>query len=195
MAVNRSDESMSEIKLAEELDPFSWDRSQCFGWHCLFTKGYDEAITLAQEGVRLNPKNAWAHIILGWSYEQKSMIDEAIIEFQGALSEWRDNSLPLAGLSHAYAISGRTGEAREILEKLLEMSKLRYVPAYDIAVVYVGLGDRSRAFEWLAKAYEERSGFLVYIKCDRRFDGLRSEPQYAALLQRIGLPAETVSAN
>ena len=188
MAVNRTEESMSEIKLAEELDPFSWDKSQCFGWHCLFTKGYDEAITMAREGVRLNPKNAWAHVILGWSYEQKSMIEEATVEFQDALKVWKDNSLPLAGLGHVYGISGRTQEAREILEKLLEMSKQRYVPAYDIAVAYMGLGERAQAFEWLSKAYEERSGFLVYIKCDRRFDGLRSDPLYEALLKRIGLP-------
>jgi len=68
------------------------------------------------------------------------------------------------------------------------MSKQRYVPAYDIAVAYLGLGERPRAFEWLSKAFEERSGFLVYIKCDRRFDALRSDPRYEDLLQRIGLP-------
>ncbi len=195
MAMNRTDESMSEIKLAEELDPFSWDKSQCFGWHCLFTKGFDEAIALARDGVRQNPKNAWAHIILGWSYEQKSLIKEATVEFQEALSEWKDNSLPLAGLGHVYGISGHTKEAKEILDKLIEMSKQRYVPAYDIAVAYMGLGDKPQAFAWLSKAYEERSGFLVYIKCDRRFDGLRSDPQYTALLQRIGLPTGPAMAS
>ena len=194
MAMNRTDESMSEVKLAEELDPFSWDKSQCFGWHCLFTKGYDEAIMMAREGIRQDPKNAWAHIILAWSYEQKSMIDEAVAEFQAALAEWKDNSLPLAGLGHVYGISGRTKEAREILEKLLDMSRQRYVPAYDIAVVHMGLGDKTGALDWLSKAHEERSGFLVYIKCDRRFDGLRSEPRYSALLQRIGLPPGVATA-
>jgi serine/threonine-protein kinase len=193
MAMNRTEESMAEIHLAEELDPFSWDRSQCFGWHCLFTKGYDEAIEQALRGVELDPKNAWAHIILGWSYEQKSMIKEAIGEFESALSQWKDNSLPLAGLGHAEAISGREKEAREILGKLLEMSKNGYVPAYDIAVVYMGLGEKAQVFEWLSKALEERSGFLVYIKCDRRFDGLRSDPLYEALLSRIGLPLRAIT--
>jgi serine/threonine protein kinase/Tfp pilus assembly protein PilF len=193
MAMNRTEESMAEINLAEELDPFSWDRSQCFGWHCLFTKGYDEAIEQARRGVQQDPKNAWAHVILGWSYEQKSMIKEAIGEFENALSQWKDNSLPLAGLGHADGISGREKEAREILEKLLEMSKKGYVPAYDIAVVYMGLGEKAQAFEWLSKALEERSGFLVYIKCDRRFDGLRTDPRYEALLNRIGLPLPAIT--
>jgi eukaryotic-like serine/threonine-protein kinase len=193
MAMNRTGESMAEINLAEELDPFSWDRSQCFGWHCLFTKGYDEAIEQARKGVQLDPKNAWAHVILGWSYEQKFMIKEAVGEFQSALSQWKDNSLPLAGLGHADAISGHEKEAQEILGKLLAMSKERYVPAYDIAVVYMGLGENAQAFEWLSKALEERSGFLVYIKCDRRFDGLRSDPRYEALIKRIGLPLPAIT--
>jgi TolB-like protein len=195
MAMNRTEESMAEVKLAQDLDPFSWDRSQCFGWHCLFTKGYDEAIEQARRGVQMNPKNAWAHVILGWSYEQKSMIKEAIGEFQSALSEWKDNSLPLAGLGHAYGISGQKREAQEILAKLLEMSKTTYVPAYDIAVVYMGLGESPQALDWLTKAYEERSGFLVYIKCDRRFDGLRSDRRYGELMARIGLPAVTTIAS
>jgi tetratricopeptide (TPR) repeat protein len=188
MAMNRTGESMAEINLAEQLDPFSWDRSQCFGWHCLFTKGYDEAIDLARKGVQMDPKNSWAHVILGWSYEQKSMIKDAIAEFQDALSAWKDNSLPMAGLVHVYGISGHKKEAQGILEKLLEMSKQKYVPAYDIALVFMGLGEKPQAFEWLSKAFEERSGFLVYIKCDRRFDGLRSDSRYDALLKRIGLP-------
>jgi hypothetical protein len=59
---------------------------------------------------------------------------------------------------------------------------------------FMGLGERPRAFEWPAKALEERSGFLVYIKCDRRFDGLRSDPRHEALLKRIGLPPGTVKS-
>jgi hypothetical protein len=73
------------------------------------------------------------------------------------------------------------------------MSKNGYVPAYDIAVVYMGLGEKAQVFEWLSKALEERSGFLVYIKCDRRFDGLRSDPLYEALLSRIGLPLRAIT--
>jgi serine/threonine protein kinase len=192
MAMNRIDESLSEVKMAEALDPFSWDKSQCFGWHCLFAKGYDDAVMMALDGVRADPKNSWAHVILGWAYEQKSMIPEAIAELQAALTLWKDNSLPLAGLAHAYAASGRTKEAREILGKLLEMSKRTYVPAYDIAVVYEGLGDDAQAFEWLTKAYDERSGFLVYIKCDRRFDRIRSDPRFESLIQRVGLPLAAI---
>ncbi|MGB7294539.1 MAG: protein kinase, partial [Candidatus Aminicenantales bacterium] len=190
MAMDRTEESMAEVKLASELDPFTVDMSMCFGWHCLSTSDYDEAIELAHKGVRMDPKNAWARVILGWAYEQKSMNKEAIAEFQNALKDWEDGPLPLAGLGHAYGIDGREKEAREVLEKLLEKSKRTYVPAYDIAAVYLGLGEDGPAFEWLSKALEERSGFLIYIQCDRRFDSLRSDPRYEALLKSIGLPLD-----
>jgi len=190
MALGRAEESMAEVKLASELDPFAWDHSLCSGWHCLFSSDHDDAIEIALQSVKVNPKDAWARIILGWAYEQKSMIKEAIAEFQMALGNWKDSSIPLAGLGHAHGVSGHRTDAQEILGKLLERSKRTYVPAYDIAVVYVGLGDKDQAFDWLAKALEERSGFLVYIKCDRRFDVLRSDPRYEALLKRIGLPLE-----
>jgi tetratricopeptide (TPR) repeat protein len=188
MALDRREESMAEVKLASELDPFAWDKNLCSGWHCLFTADLDEAIELARKDIQANSKNAWARVILGWAYEQKSMIKEPIVEFQGALDNWKDNSLPLAGLGHAYGIAGKKKEAQEILEKLLAMSKRKYVPAYDIAAVYIGLGEKNQAFTWLSKALEERSGFLVYIKCDRRFDGLRSDPRFQDLLRRMNLP-------
>ena len=188
MAMDRMEESMAEVKLSAELDPFANEMTLCFGWHCLGTADYDDAIELARRGLQMDPANAWAGVILGWAYEQKSMTKEAIGEFQKALGQWKDNSLPLAALGHAYGISGQKEEARAILGKLLERSKATFVPAYDIAAVYAGLGEKDRAFDELGKAFEERSGFLIYIKCDRRFDALRSDARYEALLERIGLP-------
>jgi TolB-like protein len=194
MAQDRMEESVAEVKLASGLDPFANPNHLCSGWHCFSTAGYDEAIGLARQDIRANPKDAWAHVTLGMAYEQKSLIKEAIVEFQNARDNWPGNFLPLADLGHAYGIAGQKKEAQEILEKLLgdklsEKSKHTYVSAYDIAAVYVGLGEKIQAFEWLSNAVEERSGFLVYIKCDRRFDGLRSDSRYEALLKRVGLPS------
>ena len=193
MAQDRMEESLAEVKLASELDPFANPNHLCSGWHCFSTAGYDEAIELARKDILAGSDVSWAHVTLGMAYEQKSLIKEAIVEFQNAVDNWKDNFLPLADLGHAYGIAGKKKEAQEILEKLLaekllEKSKRIYVSAYDIAAVYVGLGEKDQAFEWLSQALEERSGFLVYIKCDRRFDGLRSDPRYEALLKRIGLP-------
>ena len=193
MALDRMEESVTEVKLASGLDPFANPNHLCSGWHCFSTADYDEAVGLARKDVLAGADVSWAHVTLGMAYEQKLLIKEAIVEFQNALDNWKNNFLPLAALGHAYGIAGKIEEARGILEKLLE-EKLSgkperiYVSAFDMAAVYVGLGDKDRTFEWLSKALDERSGFLVYIKCDRRFDGLRSDPRYGALLERIGLP-------
>jgi len=193
MAQDRMEESLAEVKLASELDPFANPNHLCSGWHCFSTAGYDEAIELARKDILAGSDASWAHVTLGMAYEQKLLIKEAIGEFQIAVDNWKGNFLPLADLGHAYGIAGEKKEAQKILErllaeKLLEKSKRNYVSAYDIAAVYIGLGEKDQTFEWLSKALEERSGFLVYIKCDRRFDGLRSDSRYEALLKRIGLP-------
>jgi serine/threonine-protein kinase len=192
MAQDRMEESMAEVKLASGLDPFASPNHLCSGWHCFSTAAYDEAVELARKDVLSRSGVSWAHVTLGMAYEQKFLIKEAIVEFQNAVDNWKNNFLPLAALGHAYGIAGKKKEAQEILEKLLEeklsqKSERIYVSAYDIAAVYIGLGEKDQTFDWLSKALEERSGFLVYIKCDRRFDGLQSEPRYAALLRKIGL--------
>ena len=150
------------------------------------TQSYDESIEYAKKGL----PNPWAHVILGWAYEQKSMFPEAIAEFESAIANWKNVSMPIAALAHTYAITGKKKEAQDLLNQLIEQSKERFVSAYDIAAVHVGMGDANQAFEWLDKAYEERSGFLPYIKCDRRFNPLHSDPRYQKLLERIGLPLQ-----
>jgi len=183
MVMGRGEESLAESKLSSELDPFGFVTA-CTGWHCMTTHAYDESIEFAKKGL----PNPWARVILGWAYEQKSMFPEAIAEFDKATADWKGVSMPVAALAHAYAVTGKKKEAQDLLKKLVEQSKELFVPAYDIAAVYIGLGNTDQAFEWLNKAYEERSGFLPYIKCDRRFNILRSDPRYQKLLQRIGLP-------
>ena len=126
-------------------------------------------------------------MILGWTYEQKRMFPEALAELRTAVQLSGDAPLTLASYGHALAASGDRRGAGEVLEKLLALAKARYVSAYDIAIVYAGLGDRERAFHWLDQAQRERSSFLPYITWDRRADNLRSDARFHLLLQRLGL--------
>jgi hypothetical protein len=75
-----------------------------------------------------------------------------------------------------------------VLAELKDLSKRRYVAPFDIALVYMGLGDKSRALEWLEKAYEDHSDWLAWIKVWPQFDSLRGEPRFQDLLRRLGLP-------
>ena len=85
-------------------------------------------------------------------------------------------------------MAGRRAEALNLLSELEERSKRSYVPSYDVAIVYVGLGDNEGAFAWLEKAYEERCSRLIWLKAEPLFEPLRSDPRFGDLLRRIGLP-------
>jgi Flp pilus assembly protein TadD len=88
-----------------------------------------------------------------------------------------------AGLGHAYAVAGRTREAREQLDRLKAQSEKEYVPSMLFAFLYIGLGDKESAFEWLRKACEERSDYMMYLKVDPAFDELRSDARFEPLLR------------
>ncbi len=189
MAMGRGEDSVAESKRSVELDPFDQVLVACVGWQSLYARHYDEAVQYAEKAIRIAPNNGWGRTILGWGYEQKSMFKEAIEQFQNAIPLLSEaEAMPTASLAHVLAISGRRREAEAVLTRLKERAKKSYVPALDIAVVYAGLGEKDRAFEWLERAYEERSGRLVYIKGDPRLDALHPDPRFEDLVRRIGLP-------
>jgi tetratricopeptide (TPR) repeat protein len=185
----RGEESRAETNRAVDIDPLDLDLTACWGWHCVFTHQADEAVQHCQQALSADPNEWWAHVVLGWAYEQKSMYPEAIEQFQKANSIWSDTALPATSLAHAYAASGHTAEAQKLLAQLLQRSKQKYVSAYDLAVVYAGFRDRDRAFQWLDKAFDERSSFLTHIRWDPRLEGLHSDPRFQELVRRLGLPS------
>ncbi len=91
-------------------------------------------------------------------------------------------------LGHAYAVAGKKSEAQQILRQLKSHSGKSFVSAYDIATIYVGLGEKERALTLLEDGYEQRAEGLVWLKVDPVLDSLRSDPRFADLLRRVGLP-------
>ena len=116
------------------------------------------------------------------------MFEEAIEEIQKTVEISGGIPQSVSSLAHAFAVSGKRNKALKILDDLKEQSRRRYISAYDVAIIYAGLGDRKQVADWLEKAYQERSIGLASIKVDPRFDPLRSDPRLQDLLRRIGLP-------
>ena len=147
---------------------------------------YDRAIEAYRKILELDRDNALAHLWLGASYQQKSMYAEAIAEYEKARQI--DNSPWVLGwLGNGYAVAGRTADARKVLTELEQMAKQRYVSPYNNALVYVGLGEKDEALDWLKKADEERNDYLIYLKVEPLFDSLRADPRFGELLKRVGL--------
>jgi len=178
---NRGRESADECKIALEHDPYDPGLIACQGWHELWAGNYDGAIEWSRRALSFG-ENGLAYLIMGWTYEQKGMFQESISGLQKAFP-----STPrTASMAHALALSGKRDAAEDILSQLLEDAKKKYVSAYDFGIIYTGLGDNNRALEWFDKAYQERSGFMIYAYLDPRLKSLRHESRFQNLLHRAG---------
>jgi hypothetical protein len=91
-------------------------------------------------------------------------------------------------IGHVHAVAGSRADAERVIEELQRKSVERYVSPFEIALIHVGLGDRDRAFEWLDKAFRDRSDLLVYLKVDPRLDPIRSDRRFTALVAKVRLP-------
>jgi TolB-like protein/DNA-binding winged helix-turn-helix (wHTH) protein/Tfp pilus assembly protein PilF len=187
-AMGRFDDALKEVKRAHELDPLSVIISTDIGFNYYYRHNYDEAINQLRTTLSVSPKFPLAHLWLGRAYQQKKMYSEAIDEFNetdAALPGW---VVTIAGMGHAYGEWGHPAEAKEVLMRLNKMAREKYVTPYGVALVYAGLGDKDQAFAWLNKAVAGRSHWLVWLNLDPRWDQIRSDPRFADLAKRVGLP-------
>jgi len=181
-------EAIAELKQAQELDPLSLIIGVALAI-TLFcgTRQYDRVIEECQKVLEMDPNFGGALNVLGMVYRERAMYEKAIEAFRKARAFDEGNTWITAELGHAYAASGKRSEAEKVLDELQQLSKRRYVPPDNIAMVYLGLGEKNLVFEYLEKAYEDRSVGLAWLKADPIFDSLRSDPRFTALLERIGL--------
>ena len=187
MVQGRFDEALVEMNRASDLNPLSPALNLALGYRFYYAHQYPEAIEQIQKTLAMDAKFVPAHVFLGRAYEQKGTYPEAIAEMRKALELSEGDTNELAAVGHAYAVAHQAGEAKKILDQLKERSQQTYVQPSLIARIHVGLGDNNQAFDWLQKAYEDRSAGLLYLKVDPAFDGVRSDPRFIDLLRRVGL--------
>ena len=188
MSRGRADEAIAASNRARELDPFSLSISAQRGFLLENARRYDDAIAQLRSVIEMDPNHYSAYWMLGHTYAANKQFDEAIAASQRAvdLSGRTPGALGILGL--AYGLANRKTEANKVLDELLQLNKTRYVTPAAFVNVYIGLGDKDKAFEWLEKALQERSNYVAYLKVFPIVDPLRSDPRYEDLLRRIGLP-------
>ena len=187
MAIGRLADSEAESRRAVELDPVGEGLTSCLCWHSFATRDYDQSVRLAEKFLRSHPDDPWERTILGWTYEQKRMPEQAIAQFKRAVKLTKGAPFFVAALGHAYAVAGNRREAEETLQILSDRATKSYVSPFDLALIHAALGEKDKAFALLDKAVSERSTFLVYSKWEPRLDPLRSDPRFQDLLRQIGL--------
>ena len=185
--MGRHEDAMRELRRAVEIDPLSIVMNATGGLAFCYARQFEAGIEHLRKTAELDPRFALLRHNLGICYLPLGRFEEAISEFQRVL-QLDDNPRALAALACTYGRSGRQADAERELAKLHEAAKTKFVSPYFLGCVYAALGDADKAFEWLEKAYRERSDWMTYIKVDPDLDSLRADPRFGDLLRRMNLP-------
>ncbi len=178
-------EALTEVEKSVDLDPVSGSTFHSEGFIYYFSRQYDQALAVSKtvRGLKINLPD-W-NFLLGATYTEKGMYPEAIAAFRNT----GGGPYARGHLGNTYARANRRDAALEVIAGLQEDVRATGVGRYEIALVYAGLGDKEKAFEWLENAYHAHDVGLVYLKIDPCLDPLRSDPRFADLLRRVGLAA------
>lgn len=184
----RHTQALAKIKRARELDPLNLRINALEGQFLIHAGQTDEALARLQKTSELDPNYWLAHLFASSAYIEKGMFAEALAEARKARELSGVSTHPIAFAGYALAKSGKQAEARSELEGLLKLSTERYVPAYNVALIYNGLGERDETLAWLERGFEQRGALLIFLKVEPKWNNLREDPRFVDLLRRVGLP-------
>jgi TolB-like protein/Flp pilus assembly protein TadD len=184
-ARGRHAEAIRESERSCELDPLCLDVGTAAAWVRYAAGDYDAAIDQCRNTIDMDPEYLAARRLLGAAYLQSNREAEALAELQSAATLGDDDPLVLACLAHAKAVTGSPREATALIVRMRRLAAERYVSAYYLALAYAGLGSRDDAFRALEQAWLDRDPALAFVCVEPRFEPLRTDDRYAALLNRM----------
>ena len=188
--MRRLDEAVAEIDRAQELNPLALDVTSCAATIFGCAHQFERSVEACERMFRIDKDFLPAYRNLAEAYYHKSRFEDASSVLEKALPISHGDALVKAHLAFSYARSERTGKARSLLTELREESKTKYVPPIAFALAHCGLHENAQAIEWLGKACEERAGSAVLsVNVRPMWTSLHSEPAFARLLGKMGLPA------
>jgi len=187
------DAALSEVECALEFDPASLFPNFILGWLYGVSRRFEEAIAQHLLVARLAPDYGLPHLGLGLAYAGKGMFPDAIAHFTNA-SQMKCRSLVHGKIGYCYAMSGRQDEAMREIAALTDQSDPHFVSPVSLAAIYAGLGDKEKALAYLDRAIEVRDTSLPLQLLSPEFDGLRAEPAFMGLRQKMGLEKPEIQA-
>jgi TolB-like protein/DNA-binding winged helix-turn-helix (wHTH) protein/tetratricopeptide (TPR) repeat protein len=187
LAQGRFDEAFREMAIARRLDPMSLPIRISEGSEFYLARRYDDALGACDRILEIEPNYAPAYLYRGLSYVQKGKWKEAVADLENA-KRLDDSPLSAAMLGEAYALAGDKVRARQILGEIQVRAKREHVSPLYPAIVHTGLGEKDLAFSELDGAVAERATNVLGIKIAAVYDPLRSDPRFADLIRRVGLP-------
>lgn len=187
-ATGRISEAVEASRAAVEFDPLSANCHYFASIPHYLVRDFDKTLQCIHRALELDSAFGWAHWILGLVNEECGNYQEAIASQRKAVELTGGLTRMLASLGCSYGLAGRKAEAQGIMGELQQRARVGYVPAFAFATVHLGLGNRDDFFEWLEKAFAERSFWLVYLNVDIKYDPVRSDPRFQEVIGRMKFP-------
>ena len=184
-------EAAGQLREAEVLDPLSSANGAALGLAYLYSGKDDQALQQARKTLETAPDDADPHTLLGLCYERKELYPQAVAELRKAVDLSHRDSESLGWLGWVLALHGQRAEAEEIIAELQAAPSERYTAAYDVAIIYAGLGDAEHALRYLDEAVTRREADALDIKMEFAWQSLRSDARFQALLRKSGLPIDS----
>jgi TolB-like protein/Flp pilus assembly protein TadD len=187
MAMGRHAEAIAAMQRAHQFDPVSLIITADLCVPFYFARRYDEMLERVRQALEMDPYFPQTHFYYGQALERLGKYDESVAAFQKSLELSDINPWVGGFLGYTLAVSGRVAEARRLFNHLRQLSQTRYVSPYALALISTGSGEYEDAFRWLEIAYQERAELLFFLKVEPKFDCLRPDPRFSALLERLNL--------
>jgi tetratricopeptide (TPR) repeat protein len=184
--MGRYEKCAAETYRALELDPIDLVFNSIHAVMLYWGRRYDAAIEQFQKALDMDPNFYIANLYLGLALSAKRMWREALEPFERALAVSPGSPFAMGFIGYALAASGRKKEALEMLDRLEELSRERFVGAFDKAVIHLGLEADDRMFDYLERAFDEKESWLAMLNTLPLWDGVRSDPRFVALMRRVG---------
>ncbi|MBS1786373.1 MAG: protein kinase [Acidobacteria bacterium] len=187
-SMGRMDEAIEEARRCQEIAPLWLLAGSQLAWVLYYAGENDQAIEQSQKILSIDRGSFAAHRYAGLAYVQQGKYREAIESLTKARELSGNSPVVVAALAYTHAISGNKAEAQKLMNEFNVGTSQHKVPAYDLAIVYAGMGEKEKAFSWLEKAFEEHSEYLPFLRVEPRLHSLHSDPRFAELLKRLNLP-------
>lgn len=184
-AGGRFEEAIAEGRRGQQLDPVSAIVTAGVSWVSHLAGRHELAAEQARAALAIEPEFIIGMVRLGVAYKHQGQYDKAVSELERAVELSQRHLDHLAQLGQTYALLGDTRQARRILAELRTQARERYVPAFDLALVHAGLGERDAAFASLERAFEERYGPLALLDVEHDLDALRTDSRFGGLLRKV----------
>lgn len=187
----RFDGAISEANRAIELDPVSPLITLTLAWCYYHARRFDDALTIHRKLIETDPRFAYARVVYSWVLRCAGLHEEAVTQAEKSVEFGGDGQIYVSGLGAAYASAGRTDEAREIINRLQEMSRTRYISPYFLAIIYCSLGEKEPALALMQEAIAIRDAWISWLLVDPQLDLLRADARFREMIRQSNNPAAT----